>query len=243
MKIIACDYDGTLFQEDGTGVSQDDKDAIIKFRSYGGKFGIVTGRDMIASQKVLKSLPNLLDFLICSTGAIICDGCGNIVSQSKSNNTKSICQIAEFSSKNNVSHFTIINESTRYCLDTSSPNIKELSSIKEFNNCTIWFETIKDAEAVEEYIKHNHSENFTFFRNFECIEITPPNVTKASAVKKFISEFNSPIVYAVGDGTTDIPMIKEFHGFAVENANPKAKEAAKYHCHRVCDMIESIFHM
>jgi hydroxymethylpyrimidine pyrophosphatase-like HAD family hydrolase len=37
MIIIASDYDGTL---NNHGVSQEDKDAITKFRKKGNKFGI-----------------------------------------------------------------------------------------------------------------------------------------------------------------------------------------------------------
>ena len=43
MKIIASDYDGTINYQGR--ISNEDKEAIRKFRQAGNKFGIVTGRD------------------------------------------------------------------------------------------------------------------------------------------------------------------------------------------------------
>lgn len=237
MNIIACDFDGTLFQENGIGVSDEDKAAIVEFRKGGGLFGIATGRDYTAAGEVFDALPDLLDFLICSTGAIICDKSRNIVFQVKSYEVDAICDIADYSLKHNLNWFCVINEDKRYYLDNCVAEYKKLS---EFNNCTVWFKSIEDAENVENYIRKHHSEHFTFFRNFECIEITPLGVTKATAVRKLSTKFDIPSVFTIGDGTTDIPMVTEFNGFAVENANILLKNVAKHRCNRVCDMIDMI---
>ncbi len=79
-----------------------------------------------------------------------------------------------------------------------------------------------------------------FRRNLQCIEITPIGVTKATAIRKMISQFDSPEVFTIGDVVTDISMVDEFYGFAVENANPELKKIAKHHCARVCNMIDFI---
>lgn len=243
MKIICCDYDGTLFQENGIGVSQADRDAIIKFRTQGGKFGIVTGRDLTASYEVLENLRGIIDFLICSTGSVICDENGRIVNQSKSCNVRSISEIADEALKNNVKWFTVIDETTRYPLDTSGKSSHNYTLPNEFNNCTIWFHTIEDAMSLEKYIKDNHSGSFTFYRNFECIEITPLGVNKASAVRELAGQFENPMVFTVGDGATDVSMVKEFYGFALENSVDDVKNVAKKQCNRVCDMIEIILNI
>lgn len=238
MKIVASDYDGTLFQENGIGISEEDKNAICKFRTQGGLFGMVTGRDLYASVPIKKELSGMLDFLICSTGAVACDGEGRILFQHKSSETKAVSDIADFSLKHNVASFTVINELTRHHLDIFGKIPHNFSSLKEFNNCTLWFKTIEDAENVEAYVKESYEDKLTFFRNFECIEITPLGVTKAVAVKEYTSQFDNPSVYTIGDGVTDIPMILEFCGFAINNANEKVKKVAKNSCDRVCDLIE-----
>ncbi len=43
-----------IFQEDGTGISEADRGAIVRFREAKGIFGIVTGRDMTACEFVLE---------------------------------------------------------------------------------------------------------------------------------------------------------------------------------------------
>ncbi len=238
MKIIASDYDGTLFQENGIGVSWEDREAIYKFRTQGGVFGIVTGRDLHSASWVKSELTGMLDFLICSTGAIICNGDGSILSQHKSTATDAISDIADFSLKHNVSTFTVINELTRHHLDIFGKIPHNYESLPEFNNCTIWFKTVEDAKIAEAYIKENHSDKLTFFRNFECIEITPLGITKATAIREYIRQLDNPIVYTIGDGVTDVPMVKEFCGFAVNNGNEELKRVAKNHCDRVCNLIE-----
>ena len=44
----------------------------------------------------------------------------------------------------------------------------------------------------------------------------------------------------VGDNLNDIPMIKEFCGFAVSNAKEDVKKVAKHQCNRIADMIDYI---
>lgn len=240
MKIIACDYDGTLFREDGSGVSLEDKNAIIQFRNNGGLFGIVTGRDLINSSYVIKELDGIFDFLICSTGAITCNNKGEILSEEKSYAISAISKIADFSLSHNLRSFNVICRDIRYPLDISGKIKHNYSNLEYFNNCTIWFEKIEDAELVEKYIKDNHSNELTFFRNFECIEITPIGVNKSTAVKAFSSQYNDATVYAVGDGATDVPMVRDFYGFALENSIACVKMVAKHECKRVCNMIDII---
>ncbi len=101
-----------------------------------------------------------------------------ILFQHKSFETKAISDIADFSLKLNVTSFTVINELARHHLDIFGKIQHNFSSLKEFNNCTLWFKTIEDAEIVEAYIKERYENKLTHFRNFDCIEITPLELTR-----------------------------------------------------------------
>ena len=65
MKIIATDFDGTLSYNGR--VSDEDKDAIHRFRAAGNKFGIVTGRDVEAAQWIKPENGLEFDYLITVT--------------------------------------------------------------------------------------------------------------------------------------------------------------------------------
>jgi HAD superfamily hydrolase (TIGR01484 family) len=235
MKVIASDFDGTLFQENGLGIISEDFNAIKTFRDKGGLFGIVTARDLTGSKQILQMLKGYLDFFVCSGGAITCDAFGNVTWQAKSSEVTAIYDIFEFSKPFTLESFVMINESERYVLHEIQGD--NLPDAKHFNNVTIWFTSPDDATKVENYIRENYADKITFFRNIRVIEITPKNVTKETGLTKYINTLNSPTVYTVGDGVTDISMITAYNGFAVENADEKLKKVAKFKCNRVNDMI------
>ena len=56
----------------------------------------------------------------------------------------------------------------------------------------------------------------------------------------YASQFKDAKIITVGDNVNDVPMLKEFGGYAVSNARDEAKAAAKHECNRICDMIEEI---
>ncbi|MBQ7761240.1 MAG: HAD hydrolase family protein [Clostridia bacterium] len=80
----------------------------------------------------------------------------------------------------------------------------------------------------------------SFFRNGNCIEISPYGVTKATSIHQLIQKYNNANVFTLGDNVTDIPMIQEFYGFAVENACQELKDASLHHCNRVHNVINFV---
>ena len=46
----------------------------------------------------------------------------------------------------------------------------------------------------------------------------PANTSKVTGIYEYASLFENPEIYAVGDNVNDLPMIKEFCGYAVSNA-------------------------
>lgn len=74
MRLLACDFDGTLFR--GHTISREDMDAVARWRAHGNLFGIVTGR---GARTLLADLPKFdlgCDFLLCNNGALLLDGEG-----------------------------------------------------------------------------------------------------------------------------------------------------------------------
>lgn len=71
MKILACDYDGTL--NVGGVVSQENLDAIAAWRAAGNLFGMVSGRYLRYLREFMAKDGVPYDFLIGNNGAVISD--------------------------------------------------------------------------------------------------------------------------------------------------------------------------
>ena len=73
---LASDYDGTFKQ--GT-IRDEDKEAIRRFRSCGGRFGLVTGRALSMLEQEFVRYDMQMDFIIACTGAAVFDRDLNVI--------------------------------------------------------------------------------------------------------------------------------------------------------------------
>ena len=75
MKILACDYDGTL--NVGGVVSKENLDAIAAWRAAGNLFGMVSGRYLRYLREFMARDGVQYDFLIGNNGSVVSDENGN----------------------------------------------------------------------------------------------------------------------------------------------------------------------
>lgn len=237
MKIIATDFDGTLCYNGK--VSDEDKEAIKRFRDAGNKFGVVTGRDIEMSVWVRKTFPDL-DFVISCTGAVICDSTGKILYERKQKVDEVLKDIVDFVLKHNVGSFSITDGFTRYYLDVSGNVKMDFSKIKEFHHCATWFYDHKDTEALVNYINDKYPGRFSGYRNGGSVDMPPAGISKSTGILAYAEMFDAPEIYTVGDNYNDLGMIRDFESFAVSNAIDDVKKAAKHQCNRIADMIDYI---
>ena len=71
--LIGTDFDGTLNRG---GISQDDRNAIAKWRKDGNLFGVVTGRDISSIEHEMRKLEMEYDFLVSNNGGEAYSGSG-----------------------------------------------------------------------------------------------------------------------------------------------------------------------
>lgn len=239
MKIIASDYDGTV---NCGGVSLADREAISKFRAAGNKFGIVTGRDLEMALWILGDIGTEIDFLVCCTGAIILDGDGNILYEKKQKvDVGRINTIIDKAMEYGFGVFAMSDRLCKFYNDRRGIIPRELDRIKEFTQTNLWFPSEQNCIDFLEYLNKNHSDYFVGYRNGGSIDIPPLGISKPTGVHEYARMMeNVEKIYAVGDNLNDIPMIKEFCGFAVSNAKDEVKAAAEHQCDRIADMIEFI---
>ena len=239
MKIISSDYDGTV---NCNGISQEDRDAIAKFRGAGNKFGINTGRDLEMALWILHDMKGEIDFLICCTGAMILDGEGNIIFERKQKIDHARHKlIIDEARKYGFGSFTVSDRLVRIYADRNEKIPSQIDLLDEFTQTNLWFLNDKGSEEFLKYLEENHSDYLKGYRNGGSIDVPPLGSSKTTGVYEYAKMFdNVEKIYAVGDNINDIPMLKEFCSFAVSNAKEEVKEIADYQCNRIADMIEKI---
>ncbi len=240
MKIIASDFDGTINFKGK--ISDEDKEAIRRFRKAGNKFGIVTGRDVELAQWIKQENGLEFDFVICCTGGVIKDGEGKIIYAKKGKVDTFFYDLIEKARELGANFFAIGDTLLKCFVDMTGQIPIQLEPIKEFTHSNVGFEKEENAEVFAKFVQENYSDKISAYQNGWHVDMPPINTSKVTGIYEYAKLFKDqkPKVYAVGDNTNDIPMVKEFCGFAVSNAKEELKRVAEHQCDRIADMIDYI---
>lgn len=238
MKIIASDFDGTINYRGK--ISDEDKAAIRKFRQAGNKFGIVTGRDVELSQWIRQGDGFEFDFIISCTGAFIRSGEGDVLYSKKGKIGSFFYELIEKAMELKAGFFAISNVFNKCYVDVLGKIQTDLSMLKEFTHANCNFSSEESAQQFADFVNENYRDKISAHRNGWSVDMPPANTSKVSGIYEYAKMFENPEIYAVGDNVNDMPMIKEFCGYAVSNAVDSVKAVAKHQCDRICDMIEEI---
>lgn len=238
MKIAACDFDGTLFR-DGA-VSAEDLAAIARWRAEGNAFGIVTGRGRHTLLRDVERFAVPYDFLICNNGAMICDEAGRDVycaalpSAVRADilnhpGVRASTQCAFFAGTAVFTHtgktaYWIVKDYVLPRLDPADalvlPGLHQISlAYPDFAASRLW------SEALAEVCGERAGVHFSSI----CVDVTAPDVSKASGLERLLylrRWEEAREVRVIGDDRNDLPMIRHFGGYAVENAPPDVRAAA-----------------
>lgn len=238
MKIIASDYDGTLSYQGK--ISDSDREAIKRFREAGHKFGIVTGRDVELASWIKQEKNFEYDFIICCTGAFIQNGEGDILYVKKGRVDTFFNDIINKAIELKASFFTVGDVLTKCYVDVLGKIPCPVLNLSEFTQANSCFPNDETAEKFANYVKENFSDKISIHRNGCCIDMPPANTSKVTGIYEYAKMFDNPEIYAVGDNVNDLPMVKEFCGYAVSNAVDALKSVAKRQCNRIADMIDEL---
>lgn len=237
MKIIASDYDGTLNRRGG--ISEEDKAAIARFREAGNLFGVVTGRDQALAACILGGQGFCPDFLISCTGAVIQDANGRVLYKKRGEVGPFLNDIFSYAVACGAEQIVFSDGDVKHLLDLSLAPLV-IPPLEAFTQANIRFGDTEQASIFTEYALKNHSEHISAHRNGRDVDMPPPKTSKVTGIYEYARRFDAPEIYTVGDNVNDIEMIREFCGYAVENAVEQVMSAAPHRCHRIADMIAEI---
>ena len=226
MKILASDFDETIYFPDNNELNEKNINSIKNFISKGNIFCIITGRNYTDLKKYLNDLDIPYSYLICEDGAKIfnnMDYCLNTVLLEESEIKETIKILEE--------------ENCDYYLDDG------YNKTEYFNDCVKIVVNCSDEEEKERLVKIIKDKvNIHIYASRTHINIINKTVNKENALKKLfnIENLNYNNLHVIGDNDNDYEMIKAFNGVIMKNHHEKLDELKRDEYESLSDYIEEL---
>ena len=226
MKILASDFDETIYFPDNNELNEKNINSIKNFISKGNIFCIITGRNYTDLKKYLNDLDIPYSYLICEDGAKIfnnMDYCLNTVLLEESEIKETIKILEE--------------ENCDYYLDDG------YNKTEYFNDCVKIVVNCSDEEEKERLVKTIKDKvNIHIYASRTHINIINKTINKENALKKLfnIENLNYNNLHVIGDNDNDYEMIKAFNGVVMKNHHEKLNELKRDEYESLSDYIEEL---
>ena len=226
MKILASDFDDTLYFENDSEKTKKNVEQIKKFVSQGNIFCIITGRNYTDLKQLLNQYNIPYTYLICEDGAKIfnnMDYCIDTILLKR----KEVEELIPIIEENSWDYYLDdgYNETTNYddCVKIVI-HCKEEKEKKEIVNI------IKEKIPVHVYASRTH------------INIIHKSVNKEKALRRLLNleELQYHDLTVIGDNDNDYEMIKSFQGAVVKKHHPILDELQKEEFETLKDYIEEL---
>lgn len=225
MKILASDFDKTLFVEEQE-VFNKNISAIRKFITEGNIFCIITGRNYSYIKSDLNRYKIPYSYLICADGAKIFNNVDYCI-KTKLLDSKKIIKIKEILEKYNC----------EYYLDDG---YNETANI---NDCIKVVGVFKDREQAKKILAEIQKELLVYvYISTEHINITDNNVNKCNSLKELLNteKLSKDNLYVIGDEINDFEMLQMFQGAIMAEHNPILDKLNKKEYNTLYEYIEEL---
>lgn len=229
-KILVSDYDKTFYLNDED--IEKNKIAINEFRKKGNIFIIATGRSHFDFYNKLDLYKFDYDYVIINHGATILDKNDNI--------------LANFPIKNEI--IPEIKKDLKLEKSIKGFCCSELESRVDFNHkdltkINVGYNSKDEAISINGKINNKYSKFINSYSIAETsLEIISNETNKSKAIDLLLNRLNikRQNVYTIGDGYSDIEMVKNFNGYAMQEAVDELKKVAKKEYSSVSELINEI---
>ena len=226
MKILASDFDETIYYLDDPVKTDDNVEAIKRFVSAGNIFCIITGRNYTSLKKILieKNIP--YSYLICEDGAKIF-------------NNMDYCLDTVLLDEDDIKQLIPVIEENKwdYYLDDGYNHTEYYKDcVKIVINCVDEEEKKRIIEILKNKV-HIHIYASRFH-----INIIHRSVNKENALKKLINmeKLNYNILHVIGDNDNDYEMLKTFEGAVIKKHHPILDDLGKKEFDTLKEYIEEL---
>ncbi len=259
IKLIASDYDKTFHRNDQQDL-QSNLNAVKEWRKQGHLFAISTGRD-VASMLHEKKVRNIAyDYIISLNGSFIVDGDNNVLFKQALNN-KLARELVEMLKEKFGDELIISNGFDGCNMTNKKASLKDEVAREVYErNSKIYSKSIETAldsevlligclndnlekaQQLKEEILFSYADEVEVFINLNYINIVPKGISKASGLDIIIEHAgaDSDFVSVIGDDLNDIPMLKKYQGYAVNNAKEEVKAVSLKVYNSVSDLISAV---
>ena len=251
MKIAASDFDGTIsFFE--RGIPKENLDAIHEWQEAGHKFGLVTGRNLGLAKHGLEGYDLNPDFFVCLNGAVAFDGEGHILF-AKLISQEILTRLLDHPAAQESRRIGILQPVHSYgYIRRQSPEDKflellpikpigesDILNMKEVAQISLVSNTPEDAACAADDINSVFHGQLCASSNGKFIDVNSYGCDKGAGLDQLLKcvEWQWEEVITVGDNLNDIPMLRKFRGFTIENGITEAKAAAEKVYPSVADML------
>ena len=247
MKILACDYDGTL--NVGGPVSKENIEAIQKWRAAGNLFGMVSGRYLRYLREFMAKDGVQYDFLIGNNGAVISDEQGR-ASECISISLQTVFALLEKIRATNPNHISVsydeesvlVTPESTVCLEDGALVI-DGKSITEVTQLHANFKEDGKAASLRDACAQ------AFGDEVQCImpgilgvDFISVRAGKPVGLRRLLElrGLEAEIVLTVGDGDNDLAMLTapDFCGYAMQSSMPVVLEQVSRTTKSVAALIE-----
>lgn len=229
-KILVSDYDQTFYKnEDDIELN---KNAVERFRKKGNVFIFATGRSYFDFHSKANMYNFDYDYVIINHGATILDKNDNILANFSIND-----RII-----NNIKKDLQLEKSIKgFCCSKLESRVDfEHSCLTKIN---VEYNTKEEAMTINKLINNKYSNDVnSYYVAKNSLEIISNKTNKSKAINLLLERLNilQENVYTIGDGYSDIEMIKDFNGYAMVNSVNELKQIAKREYESVSDLIDEI---
>ena len=226
MKILASDFDNTIYYLDDKEKSKKNVSAIKKFINQGNIFCIITGRNYSDLKKLLNENDIPYSYLVCEDGAKIF-------------NNMDYCIDTILLDRNTIEEIIPILEENNcdYYLDDGYNKTEYLEDVvKIVINCT----DEKEKERMVRIIKDKI--NVHIYASRTHVNIINKVVNKENALKKLfnLEELNINLLNVIGDNDNDYEMLKAFNGGVIKEHHKILDSLNKPEYETLADYIEEL---
>ena len=229
-KMLVSDYDQTFYLND-----QDieiNKKEVKNFRDKGNIFIIATGRSFLDFKNKVNMYDIAYDYVILNHGATILDKNDNIIFNFPIYNEV----IGDI--KNDICLEESINN---FCCSGLESRVDFIHS--DLTKIHVKYDTKDKAEKVNKIINNKYSKYvISYYVTSNSIEIISNKTNKSNAIKLLTKklDIDDKNVYSIGDGYSDIEMVRDFKGYCMTDSVDELKQVAISKMESVSDLVKEL---
>jgi Cof subfamily protein (haloacid dehalogenase superfamily) len=239
--LIACDVDGTLFDDDEK-ITPRTRDAVRAAVAADAKFVVATGRPPRWIRPIVEEL-GFAPMAVCANGAVIYDPAHDRVVSARTLSVDTLAELAELALRVIPGAGLAVERIGASAHDTATPQFVSSPGYEHAwlnpDNTEVSIEDLLSAPAIKllirragassadmaaELVKHVGIEgDITYSTNNGLVEVVPLGISKATGIEEIAKplEIVRDQVVAFGDMPNDLPMLRwAGHGVAMGNAHP-----------------------